>query len=73
MPCRTEPSFEELQTHAIQGFLGELSEKGVKISKERYPSPDYLCSLMKTIDAKTCSLELQIWWRDHIKEDAKNK
>ena len=83
MPCYVEPpSRYEEASRWLNLFLDEIGEKTPRTSVGIYGpmrnlSPNQmsqiLCAWCKVNDPTTKSLELQIWWRDHQKEDARHE
>lgn len=84
MPCRVDPpSQRELDEIALEDFLDEIGEPTKRTERVwmGYARPGWdiqrkarhLCAWCKKHDVTKKSLELQIWWRDHQKEDARHK
>lgn len=78
MPCYVDPpSQAELDFESLKRFIKEV---GLKYSTANVPLHDaiqqmskLLCSFLKAHNVKNYSLELQIWWRDHQRADARHK
>lgn len=80
MPCHVDPpSSTELAIEALNKFLDEIGDKEPKsewffLGKCRKSNlttmTQALCAWCRNNDVSKKSLELQIWWRDHQKEDA---
>lgn len=81
MPCdcsHLEPDAWERESKAIRDFLREVgllkTEDDIYGNvKTIHEDTSLLCEWCKTHDVKEKSLELQIWWRDHLKADAKKE
>lgn len=84
MPCHVDPpSKREIAERKLNDFLDEIGEKSPKTEylflgsgKGRKLSVNemsvVLCDYCKSHPVSGLSLELQIWWRDHQRDDARH-
>lgn len=81
MPCYTEPpTREEEEIQRTSELIREIEGKKFNHSNPRFTyygdlqaNVKKLCAWCKLHDVQDCSLELQIWWRDHQIEDARHE
>lgn len=83
MPCDLEASTKEVELSKVACLLDELDGKPLDKShwqgyhpavynKHRFDGDalvSELCSRLQEADVTKCSLEMQMWWRDHQQAD----
>lgn len=87
MPCRSdhlEPTAREKELGLVLSLLAELDGMKVEHSDATYrfgynsredldTKTAELCARCQTVDVLQYSLELQIWWRDHLRADQRRQ